>query len=871
MSSQQQQVNPAKLQAVLNKCPDLRKLGPPDQDVEVLETLGKGNYGYVYRGRIKSRGNTMSAIKVVYLKESELKETWQEVEILKECDHVNVVKLFTTYMQGLYLWIAMEYCGGGSVDTLYSMLPKPMSEEAISVIIHEAVKGLAYFHESKHIHRDIKAGNLLLTEGGEVKLADFGVSARLSGNNTRANSFIGTPFWMAPEVIRSENDRNNWYDAKADVWSIGITVIELADKCPPLAEIHPFTALKLILQDAQPLGLKNPKKRSKPMNEFIALCLTRDPKRRPSCNELLNHPFMQKAETLRGRELIADLVEKSKILRQKKRAGQRIEDNDNDDDAAKYALQQQPAAGAAGGQQYGASPAVAAAVSPAPTASSAGSGAYADAVQAQVSDVQVAAVNVADEDQNVKGKPIIEAKQSYILDEEVLCSDFIGPYLLLGTEKGLLVADLTPDANGNAAAGGAAGAGGAGNSNFVFAIRGVRFKQLAVLEDYGVMVARCGKNDHVRQYRLGSMRKLITAVLAGKRVEMPEPAGIFDRSRHQGIDGSNNPLEDFIKIPSTKDSTNFVVERTAGSIFMLVVVKNDVTLFEWAKDPYLRFMKVKAFWLPEAPRFVSIFHDGYFVRDLLVNYTAEANLVNVEDAKVTELGVATEFRSHGGPDGAPAASSERWRTFDQLPIEANTFQTMRMTVLRQTSVNRKIAAAVSPYQDGMSAVPAAKRRYLATFGHVTHIVDGKAAAQPNTPAFRWTTYPSKLLVVPGLYVIGICEHSVEICDLNTGEKLQVIQHSAQLRFLCDKNGRLVIATAKKRRLFQVFILGATPVLMQQLHHRQQQQHQYPQQQQAQHQQSQHYPPPLPAPVAGGEQAEIAPPPRRQSAVSPTPR
>ncbi|ORZ36589.1 kinase-like domain-containing protein, partial [Catenaria anguillulae PL171] len=810
MSQQQQQpVNPAKLQAVYNKCPELRKLGPPDNDVKVLETLGKGNYGYVYRGEIKSLNNIMSAIKVVFLKESEIKETWQEVEILRECNHPNIVKLYTTYMQGLYLWIAMEYCGGASVDHLYSVLPKPLTEEAIAVIINESVKGLAYFHETRHIHRDIKAGNLLLTDDGQIKLADFGVSARVTANNMRANSFIGTPFWMAPEVIKSENDRNNWYDAKADVWSIGITVIELADKCPPLAEIHPFTALKHILNDSMPLGLKNPKKRSKQMNEFIQYCLTRDPRRRPSCNDLLQHPFLQKAQTLRGDALIADLVEKAKQVRQKRRAGQRTDDDDDGaDDSAKYAVSPSPATGHTDdtggvGEYGGEAPGVVAVSANDPSMMGAG-------------------------EQDVKGKPIIEAKQSYILDEEVLCSDFIGNYLLLGTEKGLLVADLSPPADPNAANGAGGGAAGSGQT-FVFAIRGVRFRQMAVLEDYGVLVARCGKNDHVRQYRLSSMKKLIGMVLAGRRVEMPEPSSLFDRSRHQGIDGSSNPLEDFIKIPGTKDSTHFIVERTAGSIFMLVLVKNDVTLFEWAKDPYLRFMKVKAFWLPEPPKFVSIFHDGYFVRELLVNYSMEANLVNVEDAKVTELPVANEFRSSGGPDGTPAPNGERWRTYDQLPIEANTFATMRMTVLRQNSVNRKIAAAVSPYQDGMSAVPAAKRKYLATYGLATHIVDGKAQVIANTPAFRWTTHPGKLLVVPGLYVIGVCEHSVEICDIKTGEKLQVIQHSAQLKFLCDRNGKLVIATAKKRRAFQVFILGATPVLLHQLQQRQmhavQQQHQ----------------------------------------------
>jgi hypothetical protein len=520
------------------------------------------------------------------------------------------------------------------------------------------------------------------------------------------------------------------------------------------------------------------------MNEFIQFCLTRDPRKRPSAEDLLKHPYLLKAEGLRGRELVADLVEKAKTLRQKKKSGQRIDD-DFDEDPSKYQVNPESASSSDIGQ----------------TGPGVGT-----------PDVNVSAVNIAEDPQDVKGKPIIEARQSYILDEEVLCSDFLGQYLLLGTDKGLLVADLNLAQE---------------QQTFLFCVRGVRFRQLSVLEDYGVMLARCGKNDHVRQYRLSSIRKLIRMVLNGERADVPE-TGLFHRNT-QGVDGSANPLQDFIKIPMTKDSTSFIIERTAGSIFMVVLVKNDMTLFEWAKDPYLRFMKVKGFWLPEQPKFISLFHDGYFVRDILVNYAGEANLVNAEDSKVTELQVASVFRQTGGDGGANAKSDERWRTFEQLPIEQNVFQTMRMTVLRQASVNRKIAAAVSPYQDGTHSVPAAKRRYLATFGYVTYIVDGRAQPVANSPSFRWTKHPTKLLVVPSLYVIGICENSVEICDIKTGEKLQVIQHTASLRFLCDKNGRLVIATNKKRRTFQVFILGATQIVLQQLAQRQQNQHmQHPQ-------------------------------------------
>ncbi|KAJ1500845.1 hypothetical protein HMI56_003585, partial [Coelomomyces lativittatus] len=566
--------------------------------------------------------------------------------------------------------------------------------------------GLAYFHETRHIHRDIKAGNLLLTESGEIKLADFGVSSRLNAQNLRANSFIGTPFWMAPEVIRSENDRNNWYDAKADIWSMGITVIELADKAPPLADIHPFTALKLVLQDSQRLGLSNPKKRSKLMNDFIQQCLIRDPQTRPSARELLQHPFLVKAQALRAKDLIADLVEKAKSYRVKMKSGQRIED-DFDDDASKYQVEDEDKPSKESG----------------------------DSSNQKQERIHVSQAIPPLENQDMKGSPIIEARHSFVLDEEVLCCDFLGSLLLLGTDRGLLVADLTSSAE----------------PMFVFCIRGVRFRQIAVIEDYDVVVAICGKNDHVRQYRIPSLYKLNRMALNGERIDQKKDTRFFNKQHHSPQpDLGNNPSEDFLKIPSTKDSTNFVIERTAGSIFLLVLIRHDMILHEWAKDPYLRFMKVKAFWLPEQPKFLSIFHDGFFVRDILVNYAHEANLVNVEDAKVTEIDVSQAFKQGGN-------INDRWRTFDQLPIEANVI--VKHTMLRAHSVNRKVAAAVSPYQDGLRPVPPSFRQYLATFGKITHFVDIKGQPISGAPMFHWTAVPSKLLLVPSLYIIAVCENS----------------------------------------------------------------------------------------------------------------
>ncbi|KAJ3112950.1 hypothetical protein HDU96_003976 [Phlyctochytrium bullatum] len=295
----------------------------PAGRVERIALLGKGTYGNVYKGRMLATGEIV-AVKVVTMKESELRETILEMDILKACNHPNVTAFKAFFVHKLELWICMEFCDAGTLFDILHAYPAKFSEEQISALLFETLLGLGYLHTKVAvIHRDIKAGNILVTTSGEVKLADFGVSAKLRTGSGRTNTFIGTPNWMAPEVIRcdpdSETSRNAVYDVKADIWSLGITAIELADKWPPFTDLHPVRTLRMILRpDGEGLGLKSPESFSGDFNDFVRICLTRDPAKRPGCPKLIKHPFLARWGSGNGsktaevrRRIVRDMVTKA--------------------------------------------------------------------------------------------------------------------------------------------------------------------------------------------------------------------------------------------------------------------------------------------------------------------------------------------------------------------------------------------------------------------------------------------------------------------------------------------------------------------------------------------------------------------------------
>ncbi|KAL0860114.1 hypothetical protein ABMA27_010422 [Loxostege sticticalis] len=211
--------------------------------------------------------------------------------MMKDCRHPNIVAYYGSYLRRDKLWISMEYCGGGSLQDIYHVTG-PLTELQIAYMCRETLTGLSYLHSMGKMHRDIKGANILLTECGDVKLADFGVSAQITATINKRKSFIGTPYWMAPEVAAVE--RKGGYNQLCDIWACGITAIELAELQPPMFELHPMRVLFLMSKSGfKPPALKERERWSAVFHSFLKLALTKNPKKRPTADKLLQHAFFQ--------------------------------------------------------------------------------------------------------------------------------------------------------------------------------------------------------------------------------------------------------------------------------------------------------------------------------------------------------------------------------------------------------------------------------------------------------------------------------------------------------------------------------------------------------------------------------------------------
>ncbi|XP_027503570.1 STE20-like serine/threonine-protein kinase isoform X1 [Corapipo altera] len=277
----------------------------PEEFWEIIGELGDGAFGKVFKAQNKET-KVLAAAKVIDTKsEEELEDYMVEIDILASCDHPNIVKLLDAFYYENNLWILIEFCAGGAVDAVMLELERPLTEPQIKVVCRQTLEALNYLHENKIIHRDLKAGNILFTLDGDIKLADFGVSAKNTRTIQRRDSFIGTPYWMAPEVVMCETSKDRPYDYKADIWSLGITLIEMAQIEPPHHELNPMRVLLKIAKSDPPM-LAQPSKWSSDFKDFLKKCLEKNVDARWSATQLLQHPFVTVTSNKPIRELIAE-------------------------------------------------------------------------------------------------------------------------------------------------------------------------------------------------------------------------------------------------------------------------------------------------------------------------------------------------------------------------------------------------------------------------------------------------------------------------------------------------------------------------------------------------------------------------------------
>ncbi|KAJ3344922.1 hypothetical protein HDU83_004600 [Entophlyctis luteolus] len=622
--------------------------GDPSTLFQLLERVGSGrrvrvNYGDVFRARILSTGQ-LAAVKIIKLEQSEnLDEVLNEIDFLRECAHPTVVAYYGCYIKhgpilGMKdIWIVMEYCGGGSVEACYksracvpvfaNIDPRNTQPQSLRNLFdcsrdRSVEQGLVFLHSRRKIHRDIKAGNLLLMEDGHVKLgktdpvllvciflestgdfsADFGVSAQLTKTLTKRKTFIGTPYWMAPEVITSD-DQGTTYDHKADIWSLGITAIEMAECSPPHFDMYPMRALFMI-PTLDPPTLKADAPWSEEFRDFLKQCLQKDPAARASAADLMTHPFVAQRDG--SVEIVVKLLQRARYARELARErrertraqllnetagynpaaaaadvnaaaahenniGNEGEDDDRSPldaehviDPAVFGIPQLAAAATAAdepdeeakyetvrvSQKSGSGGA-------APPGTGSAHANFTGAVPPEVQRDSVASIGAE------LPKPVFTATRLCRLGIHINCADCFGDFMLFGTNQGLFALN-TLDLNSK-----------------LITLSTRKYSQLNYIEELGIMVSRSGKHNFVGIHDVSHLKKIV-------------PKRRFEADTK------------YYKIKDTCGCSQYSLTSSLNFYHLAITVGTKIIIMRWAPFPFSKFMREQEVQLAFSPVTVEL-------------------------------------------------------------------------------------------------------------------------------------------------------------------------------------------------------------------------------------------------------------------------
>ena len=279
--------------------------GDPREHLVNYERIGEGSTGVVFTANHLTLRRKV-AIKQMNLARQQRRELlFNEVVIMRDYHHPNIISMIDSHLVQQELWVVMEYLEGGSLTDIVTTMH--MTEEQMATVCRQVLEALAYLHSQGVIHRDVKSDSILLSSEGRVKLSDFGFCAQISSELPRRRSLVGTPYWMSPEVISRQE-----YGTEVDIWSLGILLMEMIDGEPPYFDEPPLTAMRIIRDEDVSSSSPAPSKMvSRDLDSFLQACLTRDPRQRPRAEQLLNHPFINKAQ---DSTIMKPLIEKSKLI-----------------------------------------------------------------------------------------------------------------------------------------------------------------------------------------------------------------------------------------------------------------------------------------------------------------------------------------------------------------------------------------------------------------------------------------------------------------------------------------------------------------------------------------------------------------------------